>query len=71
MIEVAPPAVGTDLMPQSRANPHAMVLEAYIAEVMELLTVGGPEVLVKAVLRLRQAEADGSYPAVFGMLNPA
>jgi uncharacterized oxidoreductase len=71
VIEVAPPAVGTDLMPQSRANPHAMVLEEYIAEVMALLTAGGPEVLVKAVLRLRQAEANGSYPAVFGMLNPA
>lgn len=71
VIEVAPPAVGTDLMPNSRANPHAMNLEAYIAEVMALLTEGHPEILVKAVLRLREAEAKGSFAAMFGMLNPA
>lgn len=71
VIEVAPPAVGTDLMPQSRANPMAMQLDAYIAETMALLTKGGPEILVQAVGRLRQAEANGTYAQVFGYLNPA
>jgi uncharacterized oxidoreductase len=71
VIEVAPPAVATDLMPRSRDNPNALQLDAYIAEVMDLLAAGGPEILVKAVLRLRQAEAQGTYPAVFGMVNPA
>lgn len=41
VIEVAPPAVVTDRMPQSRSNPNALVLEDYIAEVMNLLTAGG------------------------------
>lgn len=73
VIEVAPPAVGTDLMPGSRANPHAMALSDYTAETMALLTAnpGAIEILVQAVLRLRQAEANGSYDAVFGMINPA
>lgn len=71
VIELAPPAVGTDLMPGSRANPHALKLEDYIAEVMQLLAAGGPEILVQAVLRLRNAEANGSFPTVFAALNPA
>jgi uncharacterized oxidoreductase len=71
VIEIAPPAVGTDLMPGSRANPHAMKLEDYTAEVMALLGEGKPEILVKAVLRLREAEANGTFAQVFGMLNPA
>lgn len=71
VIEVAPPAVGTDLMPQSRANPHALQLDDYVAEVMALLTKGGPEILVEAVKRLHGAQASGNYAAVFGMLNPA
>ncbi len=72
VIEVAPPAVGTDLMPHSRANPNAMKLGAYIAETMALLTANpdAKEILVEAVKRLRRAEAGGSYDAVFGMLNP-
>lgn len=70
VIEVAPPAVGTDLMPQSRSNPNALKLDAYIAETIALLAAGGPEVLVQAVLRLREAEAKGSYAAVFGAVNP-
>ena len=71
VIEVAPPAVGTDLMPQSRGNPMAMKLDAFIAETMAHLTQGGPEILVDAVRRLREAEANGSYAQVFGYLNPA
>ena len=71
VIEIAPPAVGTDLTPQSKANPHALKLDAYIAETMQLLATDAPEILVEGVKRLRGAEASGNYGAVFGMLNPA
>lgn len=71
VIEIAPPAVRTDLMPSSRGNPNAMDLAPFIAEVMALLAAGGEEVLVDHVKRLRFAEASGSFAGVFGMLNPA
>jgi uncharacterized oxidoreductase len=70
VIEIAPPAVRTDLMASSRGNPNAMDLEPFIAETMALLAAGGGEVLVEHVKRLRFAEANGSYAGVFGMLNP-
>ncbi len=73
VIELAPPAVATDLMPGSRSNPNAMTLENYIAATMALLTAHpeATEILVEPVKRLRGAEASGAYTAVFGMLNPA
>ena len=73
VIEVAPPAVGTDLMPGSRANPNALNLGDYISETMALLASGpgDAEILVERVKRLRQAEAKGTYAGVFAMLNPA
>lgn len=73
VIELAPPAVATDLMPTSRSNPHAMTLESYIAESMSLLKANpaAPEICVNAVLRLRNAESGGNYAQVFGQLNPA
>lgn len=73
VIEIAPPAVGTDLMPQSRSNPNALVLGDYIAETMALLAAHpeGPEILVERVKMLRNAEAEGRFAAVFSMLNPS
>ena len=71
VIEIAPPAVRTDLMASSRGNPNAMDLAPFIAEVMALLAAGGEEVLVDHVKRLRFAEQSGSLAGVFGMLNPA
>jgi uncharacterized oxidoreductase len=71
VIEVAPPAVATDLMARSRSNPMAQQLDDYIAEVMDLLTKGGPEILVQRVKRLREAESSGTYEGVFKALNPA
>ncbi len=73
MIEVAPPAVGTDLMPGSRANPNALNLDDYIAETMALLASGPQraEFLVERVKVLRHAERGGAYAGVFGMLSPA
>ncbi len=71
VIEIAPPAVQTDLMPGSRTNPNAMPLDEFITETMGLLqTEPTPdEVCVQRVGRLRQAEAAGTYDKVFGMVN--
>ena len=72
VLELAPPAVQTDLMPGSATNPNAMPLAEYIAEVMALLRAGaGPEILVERVKFLANAEREGRYDAVFGMLNGA
>jgi uncharacterized oxidoreductase len=71
VLELAPPAVATDLMPGSRTNPRSMPLDDYIAESMALLKSAKDEILVERVKFLRNAESDGSYGNVFGMLNPA
>ncbi len=73
VIEVAPPAVATDLMPGSRGNPNAMGLTEYIAEVMALLAANpaAPEICVERVKLLREAEAKGGYARIYGVLNPA
>jgi uncharacterized oxidoreductase len=72
VIELAPPAVQTDLMPGQKASPIAMPLDDYIAEVMALFEAHpeGPEILVERVKLLRNAEAEGRYDAVLGLLNP-
>ena len=73
VLELAPPAVQTDLMPGHAVSPTAMPLADYVAEVMGLLgqdpTPG--EICVKNVQFLRRAEAEGRFDQVFGMLNPA
>jgi uncharacterized oxidoreductase len=73
VIELAPPAVGTDLMPTSRGNPRSMSLEDYIAESMALFRANpdADEILVERVKMLRNAEASGQYAQVFGVVNPA
>ncbi len=73
VIEVAPPAVGTDLMPGSRSNPNALRLEDYIAETMALLAANpqAGEICVERVRMLRNAEKEGQFDAVFAMLNPS
>jgi uncharacterized oxidoreductase len=71
VLELAPPAVATDLMPGSRANPNAMPLGDYISESMALLASARDEILVERVKLLRNAESGGGYAGVFGMLNPA
>lgn len=71
VLELAPPAVQTDLMPGHAANPHAMPLGAFITEVMGLLATppANGEILVERVKPLRNAEASGSYAETFAMLN--
>uniref|UniRef100_UPI0035CAA9EE SDR family oxidoreductase n=1 Tax=uncultured Sphingomonas sp. TaxID=158754 RepID=UPI0035CAA9EE len=73
VIEIAPPAVATDLMPGHAENPNSMPLDAYIAETMANLKAHpeGPENLVARVGLLRDAERNGAYEQVFGMLNGA
>ncbi len=71
VLELAPPAVATDLMPGQRSNPRSMPLDAYINEVMDLLKTATTEILVERVKPLRNAEGSGQYGQVFEMLNPA
>jgi uncharacterized oxidoreductase len=73
VLELAPPAVATDLMPGQRNNPNSMPLAEYIAESMAIMGGTPPhgEILVERVKMLRNAEATGSFAKVFGMLNPA
>ncbi|WP_395944539.1 SDR family oxidoreductase [Brevundimonas sp.] len=73
VLELAPPAVATDLMPGHADNPNSMPLADYTAEVIGLIERGDTprgEILVDRVKPLRFAEADG-YEAVFAMLNGA
>jgi len=73
VLELAPPAVQTDLMPGHAQNPHAMPLADYIAESLGLLAnpPANGELMVERVKFLRNAEANGSFPQTFAMLNPA
>ena len=76
MLELVPPAVGTDLMPGHRDNPAAMDLEAFADEVIALLEsaptdpLDRREILVDHVQVLRRAEIRGEYEQVLARLNP-
>lgn len=73
VLELAPPAVATDLMPGHAENPNSMPLADYTAEVMGLIERGETprgEILVERVKPLRFAEVNG-YEAVFERLNGA
>lgn len=72
VLELAPPAVATDLMPGHAQNPGAMPLTDYTAEVMSLIEHGDTprgEILVEQVKPLRRAEIDGRYDQLYAMLN--
>lgn len=69
VIEIAPPAVATDLMPGHAQNPNSMPLADYIAETMAQFEAGTPENLTERVKFLRFAEARGDYAKVFAILN--
>jgi uncharacterized oxidoreductase len=58
--ELVPPAVATTI---GSSNPHALALDAYGAEVMDLLAHEPTphEILVQGVLMHRWAERDGTY----------
>lgn len=72
VLELAPPYVQTEMVGADQA--HAMPLEQYIAEVMQLLGDPHPprgEILVERVKALRWAEKNGEYEEKFALLNPA
>ncbi|MFD3450588.1 SDR family oxidoreductase [Streptomyces sp. NPDC058691] len=61
VVELVPPAVAT--AGQEKVNPHALPLDDFATEVMQLLSADPTprEVLVKGVLMHRWAERDGTY----------
>ena len=61
VVELIPPAVATAW--QAQVNPHALPLDGFATEVMELLSADPTprEIVVKAALVHRWAERDGSY----------
>lgn len=69
VIEIAPPAVATDLMPGHAENPHSMPLADYIAETIELIGQGETFVRVERVKFLSGALQRGDYDQVFATLN--
>ncbi|MGE7370033.1 SDR family oxidoreductase [Neorhizobium sp. NPDC001467] len=72
VVELAPPLVATDLTPGQSANPNAMPLDAFVSEAVELLCADETpkEALVERVMRQRRAEQNGTFDAVFAMINP-
>jgi uncharacterized oxidoreductase len=65
VLELAPPYVQTELGgPHQASDPHAMPLDEYIQEVVQILesnTSEKGEILVDRVKPLRTAEKDGKY----------
>ena len=76
VLELTPPYVATSLMGEHQVNdPAAMPLDAFIAEVMEIMKgqPTPPEICVQRVHPLRFAAEHGKdgYDRMFGMLNGA
>jgi uncharacterized oxidoreductase len=71
VIEWAPPAVATDLMPGHAENPNSMPLADFTSESLALFERGDREVKVERVKFLSEATARGDYDQVFAMLNGA
>jgi uncharacterized oxidoreductase len=73
ILELIPPYVQTELAGAEQArDPHAMPLDAYIAEVMDRLgdrDCPGGEILVERVRQLRWAERTGDYDKVYATMN--
>lgn len=72
VIEIAPPYVQTTLQGEKQAkDERAMPLDAFIAEVMDILTnrPDAKEVIVGRCKPLRFAAENGNFDQVFGMVN--
>ena len=72
VVELVPPYVQTHLMGEHQANdPRAMPLEAFIAEVMDILTnePNVAEVVVKGCEPLRFAAENGNLATMFQTVN--
>ena len=72
VIELAPPAVQTELTPGQSSREGYLPLEAFADEVMALFAQvpTPPEILVERVKFLRRAEAEGRFDAALAQLNP-
>jgi uncharacterized oxidoreductase len=76
VVELAPPYVQTELMgSQQAADPRAMPLNDYVAEVINIIKTqpNATEILVERVKPLRFAGANGKekYDAFFKQFNDA
>lgn len=71
VIELAPPAVRTDLTPGQSTRENYMPLDDFADEVMTLFAAEPTpeEIMVQNVLPLRHAEANGTMPQVLAMLK--
>lgn len=71
VIELAPPAVRTDLTPGQSTREGYMPLDDFADEVMALFAIEPTpeEILVQNVLPLRNAEANGTVPQVLERLK--
>ena len=71
VIELAPPAVQTELTPGQSTREGYMPLDDFIAETMAPFESGEtpPEVLTKAVHFLRDAEAEGRFDAALAVIS--
>lgn len=71
VVELEPPSVQTDLMPGQADNEHAMPLDEYVTEVMNIIETRPDvrEVQVERVKFLRYGEARGDYDQVVAALN--
>lgn len=71
VIELAPPAVQTDLTPGQATREGYQPLGEFTAEVMDQFRQQPtpPEILVERVKMLRHAERDGSYDQALAMLG--
>ncbi|GLS99374.1 oxidoreductase [Sphingobium jiangsuense] len=73
VIELAPPAVATNLMPVDENGPPTLPLDDFIGEVMAILRdqPDVEEILVDAVKPLREAEATGQFGQLYELINAA
>jgi short-subunit dehydrogenase involved in D-alanine esterification of teichoic acids len=71
IIELVPPSVRTALVPGHENDPHAVPLDTFVAEVMQLLESQpeATEINVEAVKPLRFAEVNGQYTQMVAALN--
>jgi len=71
VVELAPPAVRTALLPGQEESDFAMPLDEFVSEVVDLLETqpDADEILVERVKFLRYGEARGDYDRVVATLN--
>ncbi|MGV9388251.1 SDR family oxidoreductase [Streptomyces olivaceus] len=71
VVELEPPSVRTALLPGHEDNEHAMPLDEFVAEVVDLIETrpDAKEIQVERVKSLRYGEARGDYDQVVEALN--